>query len=89
MSFFFFFLGYKKNYFRIILKISPSVQGLASPVVKSTDSSHCCGYSLAPYTCEMPSSAPVGQVVFLWYSGFRPPLINYRLDISEIFLKGP
>ena len=23
------------------------------------------------------------------FSGFRPPLMNDRLDISEIFLKGP
>ena len=30
-----------------------------------------------------------GQVVFSGYSGFRPPLMNDRLDISEIFLKGP
>ena len=31
-----------------------------------------------------------GQVVFLRVtSGFRPPLMNDRLDISEIFLKGP
>ena len=30
-----------------------------------------------------------GQVVFPGFSGFRPPLMNDRLDISEIFLKGP
>ena len=30
-----------------------------------------------------------GQVVFSGYSGFRPPSMNDRLDISEIFLKGP
>ena len=29
-----------------------------------------------------------GQVLFPWFSGFPPPLINDRLDISEIFLKG-
>ena len=34
----------------------------------------------------MPSSAPVGQVVFSGYSDFRPLLINNWLDISEIFL---
>ena len=39
--------------------------------------------------CEMPSSAPAGQVFFSGYSGFHPPLINNRLDISAIFLKGP
>ena len=42
-----------------------------------------CGSSLAWDTCEMPSSAPVDQ------AGFLPPLINDRLDISAIFLKGP
>ena len=26
---------------------------------------------------------------FSGFSGFRPPLMNDRLDISEIFLKGP
>ena len=36
----------------------------------------------------MPSSAPVGQVVFLREFGFRPHLFNDRLDISEIFLQG-
>ena len=33
-----------------------------------------------------------GQVVFPrfpGFSGFRPPLMKDRLDISEIFLKGP
>ena len=35
----------------------------------------------------MPSSAPIGQVVFS--PSFCPPLINDRFDISEIFLKGP
>ena len=30
-----------------------------------------------------------GQVVFPRVLGFRPPLMNDRLDISEIFLKGP
>ena len=30
-----------------------------------------------------------GQVVFPGFSGFRPLLMNDRLDISEIFLKGP
>ena len=30
-----------------------------------------------------------GQVVFPGFSSFRPPLMNDRLDISEIFLKGP
>ena len=30
-----------------------------------------------------------GQVGFPQVSGFRPPLMNDRLDISEIFLKGP
>ena len=31
-----------------------------------------------------------GQMVFFsGYSGFRPPSMNDRLDISEIFLKGP
>ena len=30
-----------------------------------------------------------GQVFFPGFSGFRPPLMNYQLDISEIFLKGP
>ena len=43
--------------------------GLRGPVVKSADSehwiSHRCGSSLARGTCEMSSSAPVGQVVFL------------------------
>ena len=29
-----------------------------------------------------------GQVFFHRFSGFRPPLMNDRLDISEIFLKG-
>ena len=29
-----------------------------------------------------------GQVVFPGFSGFRPPLMNDRLGISEIFLKG-
>ena len=28
------------------------------------------------------------QVFFLGFSGFRPPLMNDRLDISELFLKG-
>ena len=40
-------------------------------------------------TREKPSFAPVGQVVFSAYSGFRPPLINDRLDITAIFLKRP
>ena len=41
-------------------------------------------------TCEMPSSAPVRPGgFFTWYSGFRPPLINDRLDITAMFLKGP
>ena len=26
---------------------------------------------------------------FPGFSGFRPPLMNDRIDISEIFLKGP
>ena len=30
-----------------------------------------------------------GQVVFPRFSGFRPPLMNDRLDVSELFLKGP
>ena len=30
-----------------------------------------------------------GQAFFPVFSGFRPPLMNERLDISEIFLKGP
>ena len=30
-----------------------------------------------------------GQVVFPGFSGFRLHLMNDRLDISEIFLKGP
>ena len=51
--------------------------------------SHCCGSSLARDPCEMPSSAPVSKVVFSGYSGFRPPLINDRLDINEILLKEP
>ena len=51
--------------------------------------SHRCGSSLARGTCEMPSSAPVSQVVLCGYSGFRPSLINDWPDISEIFLKGP
>ena len=50
--------------------------------------SHRCGSSLTRDTCEMPSSAPVGHVVFLRVLRFRPPLINDRLDISETFLKG-
>ena len=29
------------------------------------------------------------QVVFPGFSGFRPPLMNDRHGISEIFLKGP
>ena len=29
-----------------------------------------------------------GQEVFTGFSGFRPPMMNDRLDISEIFLKG-
>ena len=37
----------------------------------------------------MPSSAYVGEVIFSGYAGFCPPLINDRLDISEIFLKVP
>ena len=47
--------------------------------------------SLARGKCQMPSSAPVGQVVFLRVLGpvFRQPLVNDRLDIGEIFLKGP
>ena len=32
--------------------------------------SHHCGLSLAWDTCEMPSSEPVGQVVFLWALSF-------------------
>ena len=40
-------------------------------------------------TRQMPSSASVGQVVFLEYSVFRPSLINDWLDTREIFLKGP
>ena len=36
----------------------------------------------------MPSSAPVGQWFFSGYSSFHPLLINDRLDISAIFLKG-
>ena len=51
--------------------------------------SHRCGLNLARDTCEVPSSAPVGQVFSSGYSGFSPPLINDRLSISEIFLKGP
>ena len=51
--------------------------------------SHRCGLNLAQGTGEMPSSAPVCQGVFLRYSGFRPPLINNWLNISEIFMKGP
>ena len=53
--------------------------------------SHHCGSSLTQSTmsCEMLSSAPVDQVVFLWVLWFSPPLINDQLDISEIFLKGP
>ena len=34
------------------------------------------------------TSAPIGQMVFSGYSGFRPPLIKDRHDISEIFLIG-
>ena len=30
-----------------------------------------------------------GQVFFPGFSGFRPPLMNDRLNISEIFLKRP
>ena len=61
--------------------------GLHGPVGKHWFSHHC-GSSLTQGTCEMPSSAPVGQVFFPRYSGFRPPLINDRLDISEIVFKG-
>ena len=34
--------------------------------------SHHCGSSLSLGTCEMPSSALVGQVVFLWVRQFSP-----------------
>ena len=51
---------------------------------------HRCGSSLARGTCEMPSSAPVGEIFSLsGYSGFWPALINARLDLSGIFLQGP
>ena len=36
-----------------------------------------------------PSLLMDSQVIFPRFSGFRPPLMNDRLDISEIFLKGP
>ena len=34
--------------------------------------SHRCGPSLARDTCEIPSSAPVSQEVFLWVLRFSP-----------------
>ena len=34
------------------------------------------------------TSVPIGLVIFSGYSGFRPPLIKDRHDISEIFLIG-
>ena len=57
-------------------------------VLASTLSSHPCGLSLTWGSCEVPNSALVGQVVFSGSFGFHPTLINDRLDISEIFLKG-
>ena len=67
-------------------------ESLRGPVFKSEDSETL---RLSPLwfeprssRCEMPNATPVGQVVFLRHSGFRPPLINDRLDISEILLKG-
>ena len=30
-----------------------------------------------------------GQAICPMFSGFHPPLMNNRLDISEIFFKGP
>ena len=49
--------------------------------------SHHFDLSPARGTCEMPSSAQVGQVFFPGIFGFRLSLINDRLDISKIFLK--
>ena len=47
------------------------------------------GSSHARATCETPSSAKESQVFFFRYLGFRPPLINDRLELIEIILKGP
>ena len=69
-----------------------NLTGLRGPVVKSAIKhrlSRRCGSSLARGIYEMPSFATVGQVFFLRVPGFRPSLINDRLDISEIFLKEP
>ena len=45
--------------------------------------------SLGSHVGKPSSTYGGGQVVFPRFSGFRLPLMNNRLDISEIFLKGP
>ena len=60
------------NFHSIIYRWASVVDLLRALTLKHSIS-HRCGSKLAHGTCEMPSFAPVGQVVFLRYSGFRPP----------------
>ena len=66
------------------------ITGLHGPVVRALTLkhwlSHSCGSSHAWITCEMPSSAPVGQVLFLWVLRFSPPdkqSSQYKLNNLE------
>ena len=49
-----------------------------------------CGSSFARVTCgKAKFCLRMVRWFFSGFFGFRPPLMNDRLDISEIFLKGP
>ena len=52
--------------------------------------SHRCGSILARVICgKAKFCLRMVRWFFSGFSGFRPPSMNDRLDISEIFLKGP
>ena len=70
--------------------IDDTLDSLSGSLDSLSCSLHRCGSSLARVICgKAKFCLRMVRWFFSGYSGFRPPSMNDRLDISEIFLKGP